>query len=195
MPERGTSGFHRPGRHCLHQVRSPVRCSASRIKGELHPTKNRLLGGLAYGRHLRRVDTFFGCGHLQRRQWGYYMGGGSGVLWWYMASSGEVDWLSFYLRRPVRKTLIYGVDGGGHEFESRFESCFVNKKLARACLKDSLSLTPWPVIKYHARTTARRSVKQCAPKILPPGGESVIILPCSCISISSVGNSCTGGTK
>ena len=25
MPERKTSGFHRPGRHCLHQARSAVR--------------------------------------------------------------------------------------------------------------------------------------------------------------------------
>ena len=46
MPARSTSGFHRPGRHCLHQVRSAVRCSASRMKGELHPAQNRFLGGL-----------------------------------------------------------------------------------------------------------------------------------------------------
>ena len=30
MPGRSTSGFHRPGRHCLHQARSAVRCPASR---------------------------------------------------------------------------------------------------------------------------------------------------------------------
>ena len=42
MPGRSTSGFHRPGGHRLHQSRSAVRCSASRMKGELHPTKNRL---------------------------------------------------------------------------------------------------------------------------------------------------------
>ena len=35
MPGRSTSGFHRPRRHCLHQARSPVRCAASRSKGEL----------------------------------------------------------------------------------------------------------------------------------------------------------------
>ena len=35
-------GFHRPGRHCLHRARSAVRCWASRIKGELHSTKNLL---------------------------------------------------------------------------------------------------------------------------------------------------------
>ena len=42
MPGRSMSRFHRPGRHCLHQARSAVRCPASRMKGELHPTKNRL---------------------------------------------------------------------------------------------------------------------------------------------------------
>ena len=40
MPGRSTSGFHKPGRHCLHQARSAVRCSASRMKGELHPSEN-----------------------------------------------------------------------------------------------------------------------------------------------------------
>ena len=39
---RSTSGFHRPGRHCLHRARSAVRCSASRMKGERHPIKKRL---------------------------------------------------------------------------------------------------------------------------------------------------------
>ena len=41
MPGRSTSSFHRPSRHCLHQSRSAVRCSASRMKGELHSTKHR----------------------------------------------------------------------------------------------------------------------------------------------------------
>ena len=41
MPGRSTLGFHQPGRHCLHQARSTVRCSASRMKGELHPSNNR----------------------------------------------------------------------------------------------------------------------------------------------------------
>ena len=41
MPGRNMSGFHQSGRHCLHQTRSAVRCSASRMKGELHPSKNR----------------------------------------------------------------------------------------------------------------------------------------------------------
>ena len=39
MPGRSTSGFHQPGRHCLHQARSALRYSASRMKGELHPSK------------------------------------------------------------------------------------------------------------------------------------------------------------
>ena len=42
MPVRSISGFHRPGRHCLHQARSAVRCPASRKKRELHPTKQSL---------------------------------------------------------------------------------------------------------------------------------------------------------
>ena len=42
MPRQSTSGFHRPGRQCMHQARRAVRCSASRMKGELHPTKKRL---------------------------------------------------------------------------------------------------------------------------------------------------------
>ena len=33
MPERSVSGFHRPSRHRVHQVRCTVRCSASRMKG------------------------------------------------------------------------------------------------------------------------------------------------------------------
>lgn len=35
-------GFHLPGRRCLHQARGTVRCSASRMEGDLHPTKNRV---------------------------------------------------------------------------------------------------------------------------------------------------------
>ena len=31
---------------CLHQAPSAVRCWASRMKGELHPTENRVWGGL-----------------------------------------------------------------------------------------------------------------------------------------------------
>ena len=48
LPGRSTSGFYRPGRHGVHQARIAVRCSASRIKGELHPTKNHVSGGLPH---------------------------------------------------------------------------------------------------------------------------------------------------
>ena len=76
MPGRSTSGFHQPGRHFLHRARSAVRCSASRMKGELHPSKNRSLDGLG---HL--VPTFLLMGDsanellcflvspLQRQHW------------------------------------------------------------------------------------------------------------------------------
>ena len=47
MPGRSTTGFHRRDRHCLHQARGAVRCSASRIKGGLHAARNRSWGGLA----------------------------------------------------------------------------------------------------------------------------------------------------
>ena len=46
MLGRGASGFHQPGRHCLHRAQSAVRQTASRMKGELHPATNRLRGGL-----------------------------------------------------------------------------------------------------------------------------------------------------
>ena len=76
MPGRSTSGFHRPGRHRLHQARSAVRCSASRMKGDLHPSEHRSQDAL---RHL--VPTFlfmddsanespcFLVWPLQRQQW------------------------------------------------------------------------------------------------------------------------------
>ena len=41
MPKRSPSGFHQPSRHGLHQARSAVGCSASRTKGDLHPSKKR----------------------------------------------------------------------------------------------------------------------------------------------------------
>ena len=42
MPERSMSGFHPAGRHCVRQAPSAVRHWASRMKGELHPSKNHL---------------------------------------------------------------------------------------------------------------------------------------------------------
>ena len=79
MLERSTSGFHQLGRHCSHQARSAVRCSASRMKGELHPSMNHSQDGL---RHLvptllrmdDRADELyfvFWCGH-SRDSNGYY---------------------------------------------------------------------------------------------------------------------------
>ena len=49
MSRRSTSVFRQPGRHCLHQARSAVRCLTSRMKGELHPSKKHSQDGL---RHL-----------------------------------------------------------------------------------------------------------------------------------------------
>ena len=46
MVGRSTPGFHRPGRRYVHQGRSAVRCRASRMKGELRPTKKQLLRGM-----------------------------------------------------------------------------------------------------------------------------------------------------
>ena len=52
MPGRSTSGFYPRGRHCLNQARSAVTCSASCMKGELHPCKNCSNDGL---RHLAPI--------------------------------------------------------------------------------------------------------------------------------------------
>ena len=41
LPGRTTFGFHRPGRRCLHQGRSAVRCPTSQTKGEMHPSISR----------------------------------------------------------------------------------------------------------------------------------------------------------
>ena len=50
MPGRSTSDFHRAGRHCSRQARSAVRCWASRMQGELHPTRPAFEADfLAYG--------------------------------------------------------------------------------------------------------------------------------------------------
>ena len=57
MPARSSSGFDPPGRHCLHQVRSAVSCSAIRMESKLHPTKNRLCGRLG---HLVRSFLTYG---------------------------------------------------------------------------------------------------------------------------------------
>ena len=84
MPGRSTSGFHQPGRHCLHQARSAVRCSASRMNGGPRPSKNPSQDGL---RHL--VPTFLNSDDsanqflcflvwpLQRQQWVFLCTGSS----------------------------------------------------------------------------------------------------------------------
>ena len=71
MPGRSMSGFNRLDRHCLHHARSTVRCSASRMKGELHSTKNRLRSGLAYGWQLQWVNKISGVA-TSRDSNGYY---------------------------------------------------------------------------------------------------------------------------
>ena len=48
MPGRSMLGFHRPGKHRVHQGRSAARCSASRINGELNPPKDHMWGGLSH---------------------------------------------------------------------------------------------------------------------------------------------------
>ena len=75
MSGRSTSGFHRPGRPCAHQVRNAVGCSASRMKGKLHPAKKRCdadFGTLCV--LFLRMDDSVGClglfsgrGHSQRQ--------------------------------------------------------------------------------------------------------------------------------
>ena len=74
MPGRSTSGFHRPGRHCLHQARSVVRCRASRMKGELHPTMNRYRSGFPCIWMTASTNRLIlWCGHFQRQPWAYYV--------------------------------------------------------------------------------------------------------------------------
>ena len=58
VQRRSTSGFRQPGRLCLRQARGAVRCSASRMKGELHPSVGEEGGGV----------------------WGKIFGGGGGEL-------------------------------------------------------------------------------------------------------------------
>ena len=48
VPRRSTSGLHRPGKRRLHQARGAVRCSASRIEGELRSTESQKSGGFPH---------------------------------------------------------------------------------------------------------------------------------------------------
>ena len=45
MPGRSPSGYHRPGKHRVHQA---TKREAIGMKGELHPTENHLKGGLPH---------------------------------------------------------------------------------------------------------------------------------------------------
>ena len=76
MPGRIMSDSHRPGRHCLHRARSAVVCSASRVKGGLHPTKNRLwVFGAERGRGAKRFFSIFPSLNIDRCK-----------LYWYYSS-------------------------------------------------------------------------------------------------------------
>ena len=61
IPRRSKSDFYRPSRNCMHQARSTVKRSASRMKSELHPTKNRVRGGLAHGMTAPTSSFIFQC--------------------------------------------------------------------------------------------------------------------------------------
>ena len=87
MPGWSTSDFHQPGRHFLHQARSAVRCSASRMKGELHPSKNRRktdVGTLCFTWLWMTALIsyfFFWCGH-SRDSNDFWVGGvGINAFW------------------------------------------------------------------------------------------------------------------
>ena len=68
MPKRSTSGFHGPERLRLHQAPSAVRCWASRMKGELQLTRNRLAADLHMDDRAQRIDLFFGVATPKRQQ-------------------------------------------------------------------------------------------------------------------------------
>ena len=65
MPGRSTSGFQRPGRHCVHQARHTVRCSTSHMKGGLYyikePLVERTSAPFAYllARRVTALDSLF----------------------------------------------------------------------------------------------------------------------------------------
>ena len=51
-----------------------VRCPASRMKGELHPTQNPLRSGFSCIWMTASMSSFhFRCSHFQRQQWEYYI--------------------------------------------------------------------------------------------------------------------------
>ena len=56
-PGRSTFGFHRPGKHCSHQARSAVRCSAERGGGGA----NNILTRNQQSELLKSIDVFSYC--------------------------------------------------------------------------------------------------------------------------------------
>ena len=101
MPERSTLGCHRPGRQWLlaPSARRNVRCQASRMKGELHPTKNRYGGGCSCLWMTASMSKFnIRCRHFQRVQWRYY---------------ATPSWVPHHEHYQVRYTIIPLQEGGG----------------------------------------------------------------------------------
>ena len=81
MPGRSLLGFYRPGRHHVHQAQSSVECSASRMKGQLHPIRTYGRGGLAHlAQTFLNVDgsfelhsLFSGVAISRDGKWGYHL--------------------------------------------------------------------------------------------------------------------------
>ena len=98
MLGRSTSGFqHRQGRHCLHQARVAVRCRASRMKRELHPTKNRPRGGFACIYIWMTAAMAWSFGHFQRQRWV------QGVTAWWVPQHEHTTYV-------VRSSSLCGVE-------------------------------------------------------------------------------------
>ena len=71
VPGRSSPGFHRPGRHCLHQARSALICWGKRMEGELHPTCE--ADFLAHRWQRRMHLSSFRSGHFRRWRRAYYV--------------------------------------------------------------------------------------------------------------------------
>ena len=133
MSGRSTSGFHQPGRHCLHQARSAVRCSASRMYQQhfissvlgggviiscmavvlrvIHPRTPTLPGRSTSGFH-RPVRR---CLH-QARSTSLFLGeGGTGNAWLiytlccHVSTTSYADCLSYSRSLHPNGTQLYSV--------------------------------------------------------------------------------------
>ena len=105
MSGRSMSGFHRPGRHCLHQARNAaVRCSVSRMKGELHSYQEPLVRRTCIWMTAATSECHFWHGRFQRQQWEYYVA----ALWpgW---GGGHSSWNQSLAHLKHRKGLRDGV--------------------------------------------------------------------------------------